>query len=116
MSAAVGPMSVLPGPGEQPMFGFDGNEPAPATRELVDSEVRRLLDEGSRQAPDARRERPRLDSLVDALLAAETLDADEAYRAAGIARAEGANEPSVGQTPVEADGSPAGRPVGTSPG
>src|SRR5205085_5130704 len=37
MSSAVGPVSVLPGPGEQPLYGFDGNEPAPATRELVDA-------------------------------------------------------------------------------
>jgi cell division protease FtsH len=117
MSPAVGPVSVLPGPGDQPMFGFDGDEPAPATRELVDSEVRRILDEGSRQARQTLVEnRSRLDSLVDALLAAETLDADAAYRAAGIARAEGANEPSVGQTPVDREGSVAGRAAGTPSG
>jgi len=96
MSSAVGPVSVLPGPGEQPLYGFDGNEPAPATRELVDSEVRRLLEEGNERARQTLAEnRPRLDSLVEALLAAETLDADDAYRAAGIPREAGVNEPNV---------------------
>src|SRR5205085_3624144 len=90
MSSAVGPVSVLPGPGEQPSFGFDGNGPSPATRELVDAEVRRLLEEGNERARRTLAEnRPRLDSLVEALLAAETLDADEAYRAAGIPRERG---------------------------
>ena len=87
MSAAVGPVSVLPGPGQEPMFGFDGNSPAPATRELVDAEVRRLLDDAANQAKQTLTEhRSNLDALVDALLKAETLDADEAYHAAGVPR------------------------------
>jgi cell division protease FtsH len=89
MSPALGPVSLLPGPAEQPMFGFDGNQPAPATRELLDAEIRRLLDEGAERARQTLAEhRSNLDNLVEALLAAETLDADEAYRAAGIPRAE----------------------------
>jgi len=85
MSQAVGPVSVLPGPGEQPLFGNDGNQAAPATRELVDAEIRRLLDEGHQLARRVLTEhRANLDSLVQALLAAETLDAGEAYRAAGM--------------------------------
>ena len=89
MSPAVGPVSVLPGPGQQPTFGFDGTEPAPATLELVDAEVRRLLDEGGGHARRTLAEhRDQLDSLVEALLAAETLDADQAYRAAGVSRPE----------------------------
>jgi cell division protease FtsH len=87
MSSAVGPVSVLPGPGAQPTFGSDGNEPSPATRELVDAEVRRLLEEGNERARQTLSEnRQRLDHLVEALLANETLDADEAYRVAGIPR------------------------------
>ncbi len=87
MSPTLGPVSLLPGPGEQPIFGTDGNQPAPATRELLDAEVRRILDEGDEQARQTLAEhRPNLDALVQALLDAETLDAEAAYRAAGIPR------------------------------
>jgi cell division protease FtsH len=93
MSPALGPVSVLPGPGEQPMFGFDGNQPAPATRELLDAEVRRLLEEGAERARQTLIEhRSNLDGLVEALLAAETLDTDDAYGAAGIPRVDGPPE------------------------
>jgi cell division protease FtsH len=92
MSSVLGPVSLLPGPGQQPAFGFDGDEPAPATLELLDAEVRRILDEGDDQARRTLAEhRAQLDGLVDALLAAETLDAEEAYRAAGITRSAGAD-------------------------
>ena len=88
MSPAIGPVSVLPGQGQELPFGFDANGPAPATQELLDSEVRRLLDEAAKHAEQVLSEhRANLDSLVEALLEAETLDADAAYRAAGIARA-----------------------------
>ena len=88
MSAAVGPVSILPRADEQPTFGSDGNEPSPGTRELVDAEVRRLLEEGNERARQTLADnRSRLESLVAALLAAETLDADDAYRAAGLPRA-----------------------------
>ena len=93
MSPAIGPMSVLPGPGQEPVFGFDGHGPAPATRELLDAEVRRLLDEAASAAEQTLSEhRSNLDALVEALLKAETLDADEAYRAAGIPRRRGEGE------------------------
>ena len=85
MSDALGPVSLLPGPGHQPAFGLDGDQPAPATLELLDAEVRRLLDEGDEHARRILAEhRAHLDRLVEALLAAETLDAEDAYRAAGI--------------------------------
>jgi cell division protease FtsH len=93
MSPVIGPVSVLPGPGQEPVFGFDGNGPAPATRELLDAEVRRLLDEAATEAEKTLTEhRSNLDALVEALLKAETLDADEAYRAAGIPRRRGEGE------------------------
>jgi cell division protease FtsH len=99
MSPAVGPVSLLPGPGHQPTFGFDAEEPAPATLELLDAEVRRLLDEGDERARRILAEhRAQLDNLVDALLAAETLDAAEAYKAAGI--------------PLTRDGNESAAPVG----
>jgi cell division protease FtsH len=90
MSPAIGPVSVLPGPGQELPFGFDANGPSPATQELLDAEVRRLLDEAAKQAEQVLSEhRGKLDSLVEALLASETLDADDAYRAAGIDRDSG---------------------------
>jgi cell division protease FtsH len=84
MSEKVGMMSVLPDPRrEQPLLGGDGT--SPATRELVETEARRILDQGYDQALQTlRANRQRLDALVEALLAAETLDAADAYRAAGI--------------------------------
>jgi hypothetical protein len=39
MSDAVGPLAVLPSPGQESPLGLDGV--APATKELVDREVRR---------------------------------------------------------------------------
>jgi cell division protease FtsH len=87
MSPAIGPVSVLPGPGQETPFGLDPNGPSPATQELIDGEIRRLLDEAAKHAEQVLSEhRPNLDSLVEALLEAETLDADAAYRAAGIDR------------------------------
>ncbi|WNV75250.1 ATP-dependent zinc metalloprotease FtsH [Geodermatophilus sp. DSM 44513] len=85
MSEAVGPVSVLPDPRTEQPMALDGNGPAPATRELVDAEVRRILDECYVQAHDTLVEhRDRLERLASALLTAETLDADQAYEAAGL--------------------------------
>ncbi|WP_236826135.1 MULTISPECIES: ATP-dependent zinc metalloprotease FtsH [unclassified Blastococcus] len=85
MSDAVGPVSVLPDPRTEQPLAMDGAGPAPATRELVDAEVRRILDECYAQARATLAEhRDRLDRLAQALLAAETLDAAQAYEAAGL--------------------------------
>ena len=85
MSSEVGPVSVLPRPGQEQPFGLDGV--APATRELVDGAVRRLIDACYTEAVDTLRDnRDRLDRLAHTLLERETLDEDEAYAAAGVAR------------------------------
>src|SRR3954454_72046 len=85
MSPAVGPVSVLPPPDQEPLFGGDGV--APATKELVDTEVRRILDECYAQAVDTLRpHRTRLDRLASVLIERETLHEDEAYAAPGGAR------------------------------
>jgi cell division protease FtsH len=111
MSSAVGPVSVLPGPGEQPALGFDGNEPAPGTRERLDAEVRRLLEEGNERARQTLAEnRSRLESLVAALLERETLDADEAYRVAGIPRTADADAAGLGQAARGEPGGDGARP------
>ena len=81
MSAAIGPMTVLPGPdGERPGQVF-----APATLDAVDSEVRRIVE----QCYDVARRlladnRARLDAMAHALLEHETLDEKDAYAAAGL--------------------------------
>jgi cell division protease FtsH len=87
MSEAIGPVSVLPDPRTEQPMPFDGNGPAPRTRELVDSEVRRILDDCYAEARATLAEhRGQLEQLTRALLDAETLEADEAYAAAGVAR------------------------------
>ena len=87
MSDKVGFVTVAPQQGQSPLL--PGAEPvSQATQELVDAEVRRIVDEEL----DATRElvaenRERLDRLVEALLEHETLDEVDAYAAAGIDRA-----------------------------
>src|SRR5438132_1383956 len=100
MSDAVGLVSVLPRPGaEQALFpGVDSRSPSESTRELVDAEVRRIVDECYARALGLLREnRERLASLAKALLANETLDEREAYAAAGFERP---REAAVDQPPV----------------
>ena len=85
MSPAIGPVTVLPPPGQESPYGLDGV--APATRELVDTETRRIIEECYQQAlATLRGSRDRLDRLAHALLQKETLGEDEAYAAAGISR------------------------------
>src|SRR3954449_4046751 len=85
MSPAIGPVTVLPPRGQEQPFGVAGV--APATEELVDSEVRRLLDDCYAEAVQTlRSNRERLDRLAHTLLQRETLDEDEAYAAAGVPR------------------------------
>jgi cell division protease FtsH len=85
MSDAIGPVTVLPPPGQESPFGLDGV--APATKELVDAEVRKIVDECYAEALGLLRgHRPQLDQLAHRLIEAETLDEDDAYAAAGIDR------------------------------
>jgi cell division protease FtsH len=86
MSVALGPISVLPRDGSGP-FLPGAAEVAPETRKLVDDEVRRIVAEAHDEVVTLLREnRPRLDALASALLEQETLDEDDAYAAAGVAR------------------------------
>jgi cell division protease FtsH len=86
MSEKVGFVTVAPQQGQSPLL--PGADPvSQATQELVDAEVRRIVDEEL----DVTRElvadnRERLDRLVEALLEHETLDEVDAYAAAGIDR------------------------------
>ena len=87
MSEKVGFLTVKGQDGQG--FLLPGSEPASeATQELVDAEVRRIVDEeheATRRLLE--RERDKLDALAEALLERETLDEVDAYAAAGITRA-----------------------------
>jgi cell division protease FtsH len=83
MSDKLGLVAVLP----------DGAGPASAdafsqrTRELVDEEVLRIVEEAREDVLALlRKELAKLDALALALLERETLDEDDAYAAAGVAR------------------------------
>jgi cell division protease FtsH len=86
MSDVIGLVSVLPAPGEEQYYGPGGPvQVSDETRELVDREVRRIVEgcyDRARRTLDANRER--LESLAQTLLEKETLDQDDAYRAAGF--------------------------------
>ena len=87
MSDKVGFVTVAAQQGQSPLL--PGAEPvSEATQELVDAEVRRIVDEELDATRDLVAEnRERLDRLVEALLEHETLDEVDAYAAAGIDRA-----------------------------
>jgi cell division protease FtsH len=86
MSNAVGPLAVLPTDGRAPTFPGVA-EVSEQTQQLIDEEVRRIVDEAHQEVVTLLQEnREKLDSLAEALLEKETLDEEEAYAAAGIAR------------------------------
>ena len=84
MSEKVGPVTVLPSDGVGPLLP-GAAETSPEMQWLVDQEVRRIVDELHAEVTDLLAEhRDQLDSLTQALLKAETLDASDAYAAAGV--------------------------------
>jgi cell division protease FtsH len=84
MSDAVGPLAVLPTEGRG-MFLPGAAEVGVRTQELIDSEVRRIVEEAHKDVLALLAEnRSKLDSLANALLEHETLDEADAYAAAGI--------------------------------
>jgi cell division protease FtsH len=87
MSKEIGPLTVLPRPGTEQTI-FDGSSPSAATRELVDAEARRIIEECYAEALDILREhRANLEGLAQRLLEAETLNEQEAREAAGLSQA-----------------------------
>jgi cell division protease FtsH len=98
MSPAIGPVSVLPPAGQEQPFGGDGV--APATKQLVDEEIRRLIEDCYATAVTTlRSNRERLDRLAHTLLERETLGEDEAYAAAGVPRETAPAAVARGETP-----------------
>jgi cell division protease FtsH len=84
-STAVGPVAVLPRDGAGP-FMPGADEVSPHTRQLVDDEVRRVVEESHEEVVALQQNRDRLDSLAAALLEHETLDEADAYAAADVPR------------------------------
>jgi cell division protease FtsH len=83
MSERVGRLSALPGDAQQ-AYGLAA---APQTLDVIDSEMRRIVDDCYAEALRKLTEhRGQLNALAEALLASETLEETDAYRIAGITR------------------------------
>ena len=86
MSPAIGPVAVIPRDGAGPLLPGVADV-APQTQQLVDEEVRRIVEGDYRDVVSLLQEhRGKLDSLANALLEHETLDEADAYAAAGVPR------------------------------
>ena len=84
MSEEIGPVAVLPSDGAGLLLP-GVSETSEETQRLVDAEVRRLVESAHEEATQLLdQHRDQLESLARALLAAETLDAVDAYAAAGV--------------------------------
>ncbi|MFF4504043.1 ATP-dependent zinc metalloprotease FtsH [Streptomyces sp. NPDC001401] len=83
MSERVGRLSALPSDAQQ-AYGLAA---APHTLDVIDHEMRRIVDECYEEACRKLRDhRSQLDALAEALLERETLEEADAYRIAGITR------------------------------
>ncbi|MGZ6692165.1 MAG: ATP-dependent zinc metalloprotease FtsH [Solirubrobacteraceae bacterium] len=83
MSDVIGPVTVITEEGQLPLPG--ASDVSPVTQQLVDDEVRRLIENAHEQVTQLMSaNRDKLDALANALLERETLEQDEAYAAAGI--------------------------------
>ncbi|GAA2780014.1 ATP-dependent zinc metalloprotease FtsH [Streptomyces rameus] len=83
MSKVVGRLSALPNDAQQ-AYGLAA---APQTLDVIDTEMRRIVDECYEEACRKLRDhRGQLDALAQALLERETLEEADAYRIAGIPR------------------------------
>ena len=84
MSDAIGLVAVVPLDGQEPSLPWT-TETSQATQQLLDDEVRRLIEAAHRDVTALlTAHRDQLDALTTALLDAETLDGIDAYRAAGL--------------------------------
>jgi cell division protease FtsH len=97
MSDAVGPLAVIPSEVQGPLYP-GASEVSPSTQELIDVEVRKIVDRAYKDVVELLSEhRPQLDGLAEALLEHETLDEDAAYAAAGVD-----HRPSASDAPLTA--------------
>jgi cell division protease FtsH len=95
MSDAIGPIAVVPQDGQ---YIPGAQETGEQTQELIDAEVRRIVDEAHEEATELlRQNRDKLNSLAHALLEKETLDEADAYAAAGMTPTPGREERETAQ-------------------
>jgi len=93
MSPVIGPVSVLAEDGRGPLLP-GVSVTSEHTQRVVDEEVRRIVEDAHAGVTALLGEhRDQLDALARALLDAETLDAADAYAAAGIAMAQSESTP-----------------------
>ncbi len=86
MSDVIGPVAVLSDESQSP-YPFADRDVSPHTLELVDREVRRVIEEAYEIAIQMlKQHRDQLDALAQALLDKETLDEEQAYQVAGVER------------------------------
>jgi cell division protease FtsH len=84
MSDAIGPVAVIPSDA-MGMLLPGVSETSEATAQLIDDEVRRIVEEAHRAVTELlTKHRGQLESLTRALLEAETLDTVDAYAAAAL--------------------------------
>ena len=84
MSPAIGPIAVIPSDAQGPLLP-GVSEVSESTQELIDCEVRRIVEEAYQVVTRLLTEhRDKLDSLTERLLELETLDMDDAYDAADV--------------------------------
>jgi len=95
MSEKLGPLTLLPSDGQGP-FLPGASETSPQTQWLIDQEVQKLVEHLHGEVTELlTSHRGQLDSLTQALLLAETLDAPAAYAAAGVPMRTAESEPAV---------------------
>ena len=93
MSTALGPVAVVSDDGQGP-FLPGVSETSEHTHRLVDEEVQRVVEEAHQEVSHLLADhREQLESLARELLQHETLDAPEAYAAAGVPMAQAEPEP-----------------------
>jgi cell division protease FtsH len=86
MSEAIGPVAIVPD-GSEPGYFLSSDAPSERTRELMDAEIRRLIEDCYDAAVEQlRAHREQLDRLAIALLENETLGEEEIYAVAGVTR------------------------------
>ncbi|MFJ8086079.1 ATP-dependent zinc metalloprotease FtsH [Streptomyces sp. NPDC096205] len=92
MSERVGRLSALPNDAQQ-AYGLAA---APGTLDVIDGEMRRIVDDCYEEACRKLRDhRGQLDALAEALLERETLEEADAYRIAGVTRLSKDTEESI---------------------
>ena len=90
MSEKIGPVTIFD---DRATDAFGRPTVSESMMEMVDSEIRRIIDEAYQRALEQlEANRDKLEALTQALLAKETLEETDAYEIAGIPRPTNAND------------------------